>query len=77
MSDVANHPLDEVLRDADERIAAGWTVYQKFTCAGCGSRLTIETPNVFHKLGTCDKCDAVTDIVKTGCNFMAVSGSPI
>lgn len=64
-------PFDEVVRTADQKISEGMTVYQKYTCAGCGVRLTIEEPNVFHKLGKCDKCPAVTDIVKQGCNYMA------
>ena len=72
-----NHPWDVILKSADEKIAMGWTVYQKFTCSGCGARLTIDTPNTFHPEGTCDKCPALTNIKRDGCNFMAVSNGPV
>jgi transcription elongation factor Elf1 len=67
-----DYPLDEILKGAAEKIAEGWTVHQKFTCVGCGNRLTVEEPNEIHATGTCDNCDAVTDIRKQGCNYMLV-----
>jgi hypothetical protein len=67
---MADYPLDEILAEADRLIAQGAKVYQKFTCAGCGQRLTIEEPNVFYKSGTCDKCNVITTI-KT-CNYMVI-----
>lgn len=70
-----DHPFDEVIAEVERQIAMGRICYQKFTCAGCGARLTIEEPNKFHTLGTCDKCPAVTDIKKQGCNYMLVATS--
>jgi len=67
-----DYPFDDVVKNASAKIREGATVYQKFTCAGCGRRLGMDEPNVFHTSGTCDNCDAVTDIRKRGCNFMAV-----
>jgi hypothetical protein len=64
--------FEEAVAAAEVVIATGGTVYQKFTCIGCGNRLTIETPNTFHQSGTCNACPAVTDIQKNGCNFMAI-----
>ncbi len=63
-------PFDDIVRDAVPLAKMGHQVFQKFTCSGCGNRLTMETPNVFFEQGTCDKCDAVTDIKKSGCNYM-------
>lgn len=48
--------------------------YQKYTCAGCGNRLTIEEPNKFYETGSCDKCDTITNIKERGCNFMLYVG---
>lgn len=69
-----DYPFDEVVaavtrlrRDRPEA-----ECYQKFTCAGCGNRLTIDEPYRFYTQGTCDKCDAVTDIEKQGCNYLIV-----
>jgi len=72
MTKSLDHPFDTIIASATEQIEAGATVYQKFTCAGCGNRLGMGEPNVFHTKGSCDKCDAITDIRKQGCNFMAV-----
>jgi Zn finger protein HypA/HybF involved in hydrogenase expression len=69
-----DHPFDEVAATAQEKIAEGATVYQKFTCAKCGQRLTIEEPNVFFTEGHCDKCGAITDIKKRGCNYLIIFG---
>jgi hypothetical protein len=67
-----NHPLDEVLATAEEVIARGGRVYQKFTCAGCGQRLAMTVPDTFYKTGECDTCGAVTNLEETGCNYIAV-----
>lgn len=69
-------PFDEVVANANRLCLQGHAVYQKFTCAGCGQRLTIEEPCVFHTVGTCDQCPAVTDIRAQGCNFLLVMKTP-
>jgi hypothetical protein len=67
-------PLDEVVKAANEIVAQrpGTKIFQKFTCSGCGERLTIDVPNEFHPTGSCDRCPAITDIRKQGCNYMIV-----
>jgi hypothetical protein len=65
-----DYPWEEVTAAASQLAAAGYNVHQKFTCAGCGQRLTMEEPNQFYEQGSCDKCDAVTDIKKQGCNYL-------
>ena len=69
-----DHPIRECMEMADEILAKGGTIFQKFTCAGCGERLTMDTPDTFFASGTCDKCDTVTKI--TQCNFMATFSIP-
>jgi hypothetical protein len=68
-----NFPFYEVAKEAEERIAQGWDVHQKFTCVKCNSRQTIEKPNVFYKKGTCEECRHVTDIELNGCNYMVIA----
>jgi hypothetical protein len=70
------YPFDEVAAAADERIQAGATVYQQFNCAGCGAKQTIDTPNTFHTLGTCEECGHTSDLVRDGCNYMLTWGVP-
>lgn len=69
-------PFDEVAETAMDLMEQGITIFQKFTCAGCGQRLTIDVPNKFFIEGTCDKCKTVTNIKKQGCNYTAMSGVP-
>jgi ribosomal protein L40E len=71
-----DYPFDDVVAKAEAFAAAGHEVYQKFTCRGCGARLTIEPPNTFHESGTCDQCSAITNIRARGCNFMIVTRGP-
>jgi hypothetical protein len=73
---IVDFPWDEVVMEAERLTRAGFQVYQKFTCSGCGQRLTIETPNRFYETGSCDKCDVITDIKKQGCNFLLVGAAP-
>jgi hypothetical protein len=68
-----NFPFEQIRKSMDEKRAEGWTVFQKFTCAGCGQRLTMGTPNEIFDTGTCDQCDVITDIRKDGCNYMATT----
>jgi hypothetical protein len=68
---IADMPLAEAMAQADIAIAAGFQTFQKFTCAGCSTRLTIDVPNTFHRTGTCDRCTAVTNIEARGCGFLA------
>jgi hypothetical protein len=37
----------------------------------------METPNVFHKTGSCDQCGHITDIEKQGCNYLLEIPGPI
>jgi hypothetical protein len=65
-----DHPFEEIAKAIQEHAAHGRMCYQKFTCSGCGRRLSMEEPNVLYKTGHCDGCGAVTDIEKQGCNYM-------
>jgi hypothetical protein len=64
------YPFYEVAENAESKMQLGGTIYQQFLCAGCGTKQTIETPNVFHKLGICEECGHTTNIEQDGCNFM-------
>jgi hypothetical protein len=63
-------PFDQVCKRARELTRQGMEVYQKFSCAGCGQRLGMETPGVFYEEGSCDQCNTVTKIKQRGCNYM-------
>lgn len=63
-------PFGEVVTKAQALSDAGHEVFQKFTCDGCGARLTMDEPGKFFETGTCDKCETVTNIKRKGCNFL-------
>lgn len=65
-------PFDEVCKTADELAKRGGLCYQKWTCGGCGQRLTAGTPNYFTKKGHCEHCGFITDLVERGCNYMLI-----
>jgi hypothetical protein len=70
---MSDFPFDEVAAEAAEKITMGFDIHQKFTCAGCGQRLTMADKNIFYMQGTCDQCPTVTDIKKQGCNYLLIS----
>ena len=66
---MTDFPFAEVTRKAAIISSQGMDVFQKFTCAACGRRVTRKEPNVFLPSGSCDRCMAVTDITRIGCNY--------
>jgi predicted RNA-binding Zn-ribbon protein involved in translation (DUF1610 family) len=71
------HPFYEVVANAENYMSHGAVIYQQFNCAKCGTKQTMEDPNVFRKLGRCEECGFTTDIEKNGCNFMMTFGGPL
>lgn len=69
MAEQVDFPFLEVSETAERAVRDGGTIYQKWTCQGCGSRLTGTIPNALMKTGKCD-CGHITDLVKTGCNYL-------
>lgn len=65
-----DYPLLEVMETAKLVVDNGGTIFQKWTCQGCGQRVTGDNPNTLTAYGQC-QCGHVTNIAKTGCNYMA------
>jgi ribosomal protein S27AE len=73
-----DYPLDECANAARNIIRdnPGALVFQKWTCAKCGERVTADHANVFTTLGLHSeredgqKCGHVTNIASVGCNYM-------
>jgi hypothetical protein len=71
--DRLDYPIDEVAATALKWVREGATIYQKFTCAGCGSRQAMDVPNRLFTSGSCEACGHVTDIEARGCNYLVVT----
>jgi hypothetical protein len=65
-----DYPLEECAKALEERVAEGYTFYQKWTCQGCGARITGNTANKLFTSGHCEHCNHVTNITVTGCNYL-------
>lgn len=72
MPNYNNYPFNEIAKAVERLAGLGWDCFQKFSCAKCGQRLTMDEPNVLYKTGTCDKCGHVTNIENDGCNYLLV-----
>lgn len=73
-----DYPFYDVVKEADAHVVSGATVMQKFTCEACGARQTIDVPNTFYKLGSCEECHHVTNLEECGCNYILfLGGAPI
>lgn len=69
---MSDHPFDEVVDSAIEQMSRGATIFQKWSCAACRTRQTMEVPNKMFTSGRCEECGYVTDIRRAGCNFLVV-----
>jgi len=67
-----DHPFEEIVKAVEAKIKQGVDCFQKFTCENCGSRQTIDEPNVFYTEGICEECKHTTSMLKRGCNYMAI-----
>lgn len=67
-----DHPISEIAESVRAHMAQGHECYQKFTCSHCGQRLVMSEPNKLYTEGKCDQCNLLTDITKSGCNFLLV-----
>ena len=67
-----NYPIEDCAATAERLIADGCEIFQKFTCAKCGSRQVMGEPNKFFTSGKCEECGGVTDIAADGCNYVVV-----
>jgi len=64
--------FDEVAKQSFDLVCKGATIHQKWTCAGCGTRQTMEVPNKMFTRGICEECGHETDIKARGCNYLAI-----
>ena len=70
-----DYPLDEIEKSFKRHRLHGGVCFQKFTCSGCHRRLTVSEPFKIYTQGTCDNCNAVTNIEEQGCNFIMILSS--
>jgi hypothetical protein len=64
------YPIEQCLKRANKLIPLGAIIHQQFNCGACGTKQTMETPNVFYESGTCEACGSITNIKAAGCNYL-------
>ena len=69
-----NYPFWDVARYLERQLNADprFSFHQKFTCGQCGARQAMEERNKFHKKGICEICGHTTNLVVSGCNYIAI-----
>lgn len=65
-----DYPFEEIAEAMQKHADKGAFCFQKWTCASCGSRQTMDEANVLYTHGLCEECKATTDIRERGCNYM-------
>ena len=75
MSKHQDFPLTEVATACDSLIKRGSFILQKWTCDGCGQRVTAQNINVLCQHGHCQHCGRVTDLTVKGCNYALIQSS--
>lgn len=65
-------PFDEVLTSATKVLSDGGHFHQQFNCAHCGTKQTMEKPDVFFTTGKCEECRKITNIREAGCNMLVI-----
>jgi predicted molibdopterin-dependent oxidoreductase YjgC len=70
-----DYPLPEIRAACERLVNDGAIIFQKWTCGGCGKRVTANTPNTITEKGHHEECGYITDMTKTGCNYLL--GMPI
>lgn len=73
MTKPLDRPFYEVATEAQQHMARGHSIHQKFTCGRCSSRQTIGEPNKFFIKGLCQACGYETDLETTGCGYVLVA----
>lgn len=67
-------PFLEVETVARKIVDDGGVLYQQWTCGGCRERVTGNIKNFLAVSGHCEKCNHTTDLLETGCGFVAFVG---
>ena len=68
------HPWNQVLENAELKMAQGFDIFQQWNCEHCGVKQTMPDANTFFERGICEECQKETNIKKNGMNFMATIG---
>lgn len=72
MAQAEDFPLATIAASMDAAVKAGGFVLQKWTCEGCGQRITASNLNVVVENDHCQHCKHVTDLKRRGCNFALI-----
>lgn len=66
------YPIKEAWAGAQAWMQEGFEIHQQFLCAKCGIKQTMDEPNKFFTRGTCQECGHESNLLKDGCNYMAI-----
>lgn len=64
------HPFKDVVANARQKMAEGWTIHLQFNCAKCGVKQTFGEENYISATGRCEECGHITSLLDDGCNLL-------
>lgn len=65
-------PIREAWAGAKAYMDEGFEIYQQFECENCKTKQTMDVADKFYTHGTCQECKHITNIMRNGCNYMAI-----
>lgn len=71
--EVKDYPLDTIRQSMQDWLDKGAVTFFKWTCAGCGDRVTANEPNTVLTQALHEDCGHTTDCEKQGGNFLFIA----
>lgn len=68
-----DYPLDVIKASMQRHVDAGAVTFFKWTCIGCGDRVTANQSNVVLTKAKHEDCGVITDCEAQGGNFLIVA----
>jgi len=78
MPEYTDYPIKMIAEGMEQQRKRGAVTFQKWTCSGCGERVTSNVPDTVYRAARHEdredgtQCGAITDIEKQGCNFLFI-----
>lgn len=68
-----DYPLDTIRQSMQDWVDKGAQTFFKWTCSGCGDRVTANEPNTVLTKALHEDCGVITDCEAQGGNFLFIA----
>lgn len=67
------YPFLEICNTCELLVRKGICFFQQFKCEACDAKQTMAEENHLYMNGVCEECGHKTNLVKSGCNYLAIA----